>query len=267
MERTSGGYTLFEVLIVLAISSLLFISAFTVFFGQQRSTEFSQAMEDLRSKIQSYVAQINAGTFLDIEAYNCNLNLSDKPVLTTATGGIGTNEDCIILGRAFHVSPGTDNAGKIFVYTVLGSRSKTGGGTASTISQANPSPADDNVDDNAWLLVDEYVIHNGAEIISSKAPTDANDKLVGIYNALDSDAPESGGAASTLIMKIYPAPSDPQSNLTKCLIEEGSGCGGSSVRIGDTWNLCVSNGQRTAELSITSKPAGISTQINDKVCT
>lgn len=271
MRRTRGGYTLFEVLIVLAISALLFISAFTVFLGQQRSTEFSQAMEDVSSKIQTYVAQINSGTFLDIEGYSCTLNGLGKPVLSVASGGIGTNEDCIVLGRAFHVFPGGDNAGKIYVYTVLGSRNQTGGGTASTISQANPQPAliGPSNDQSNWVLVDEYDLQRGARVLSSTINSGGTQyDIVGIYNSLQSDAPETGGAAASLIMKAYPGPvANEKSDSARACIEENLAiC--NAIQTASAWNICIerAGGGRTAELSISSKPAGISTQINDKAC-
>lgn len=252
---------------VLAISTLIFISAFVLFIGQQRKTEFSQAMEDASSKMQSYVAQISSGTFSDIEGYSCQISPStDRPVLTATAGSIGTNENCIALGKAIHVTPGDS---KIYVYTVLGTRNQSNGETASRVEQANPEPAltGDMTNPDNWVLVEEYGLLSGATVLSSKiAGSNAPYNMVGIYNSLQADAPSSGGAATTLLMKAYPQPGDPKSSVTGVCIEEAAAC--QVIVPATTWKLCISDseGGRTSELSISAKPSGVTTQLNDVVC-
>src|SRR3990167_10157354 len=94
MKSIRGGFTVLEVLIVLAITGLLFISAVTLFRGKQTQTQFNQAMHDLESKIQSIANVVKSGSFPDSENYNCFRRGTGTPGLTGSGGsGTGKNEE------------------------------------------------------------------------------------------------------------------------------------------------------------------------------
>ena len=254
MKLRAGGYTFIEVMIVLAISTLLFFSAIIVFYGQQRQTSFSQAMEDANSKIQSYVTQIDSGNFLDIEGYSCSLT-SSRPILTVSSGAAGSNESCTILGRAIHAQEGQ---GKIYVYTILADHNLN-----------NPEPAltGDAADSNSWVLVDEYNLLYGAQVFSSRVSGIAGvDTMVGIYNSLSGGIPSSGGAATSLAMKAYGAPGDPKSARSKDCINENAGC--TVIPNAVSWQICIATDDlsRSAELVVSVNASGVTTQINDRRC-
>src|SRR5438309_338070 len=123
MERTSNGYTIVEVMIVLAVSTLLLFAAIRVFSGSQGETQFSQAMQDINSKIQNYINQIKAGNYQGSEGFKCDVQVEPsgvRPYLTpSGTDTVGTNEKCVFLGRAIQV---IENGGTMYVYTVIGTR-------------------------------------------------------------------------------------------------------------------------------------------------
>jgi len=156
MKRPEGGYTVIEVLLVIAISTIIFVSAIAVFGGQSRTTQFSQAMQDLQSKIQSYATEVTTGAQPDMSGYYCGLS-GGKPILSTTGSNTG---DCIFLGRTIHVYPGSNT---IKIYTVLGTRvNPASGSPALTIAEANPEAAIDNT--RTPHFVDTYNLLGGAMV-------------------------------------------------------------------------------------------------------
>src|SRR6266404_1087080 len=133
MGRTSGGYTIVEVMIVLAVSGVLLFSALTVVGGQQQKTSFSQAMQDVVSMIQNYAGQIQAGSYPSLEGQSCHAVALGNPRGNRPQIGGSGSDDCISLGRAFQVQPGS---GTIYSYPVLGLRTYTDstGATQTTTS-------------------------------------------------------------------------------------------------------------------------------------
>ena len=55
-----GGYTVIEVLIVLAISGVIFVSGVVMFSGQSNSTAFEQSMQDTNSEIATRIRGVVA---------------------------------------------------------------------------------------------------------------------------------------------------------------------------------------------------------------
>src|SRR3972149_6946468 len=156
MERSRDGYTIAELLMVVAITGVLFVSAMIAFTGQQAETEFNQAMQDISSKIQSYATEVSSGGVPDIEGYRCDIAGNERPVLIPSGpgGGIGTNEKCLFLGRAIQVTPGQKT---IYSYMILGNRAASTGATF--FGQSKPEPALDPSDN--FVLVDDYNLLNG----------------------------------------------------------------------------------------------------------
>src|SRR4051794_28986018 len=110
-RRPPFGYTLIEVLIVVAISAMLYVGVVTIFSGQNRRIQFEQSMLDLQSKIQNYAGKIQAGTYPDATAagYKCTKSptLGQGPYFDRPGGVIdpATNQDCIFIGRAILTIP------------------------------------------------------------------------------------------------------------------------------------------------------------------
>src|SRR5205814_2186232 len=61
MRSNGGGYTIVEVMIFLAISSLLFVAASIAIGGQQAHTEFNTAANDTNTKFQQWIDQVANG--------------------------------------------------------------------------------------------------------------------------------------------------------------------------------------------------------------
>lgn len=91
------GYTIIEVLIVLAVSGMMFVIAVNFINGKQAKAAFTQGTNELASQIQNTIEQVSNGQFSDIPL-NCTFNGSS----TIVNSGIrppGTNSTCIFLGK------------------------------------------------------------------------------------------------------------------------------------------------------------------------
>ncbi|HSX18182.1 MAG TPA: hypothetical protein VLE51_02425 [Candidatus Saccharimonadales bacterium] len=270
MRPDADGHTIIEVMIVLAVTGALFASALNVFSSQKSNTEFTQTMQDLNSKVQTYVNQVNSESFPDVQGYTCDLS-GGRPKLTLGAGnGLGSNQACIFLGRAIEAEA---NSITITGFIVLSSRCKTlnpcspidsfydGSGNP----RVNPEPA---YDGSQIIFKDNYNLFFEGVIKSSKVK-DINNashstSLVGIYSDLGASTLNNGTVP--LILIGYPL--DSPANVKNC-IEFQSPCGVASVTAATEWDLCVQNGNdsnKTAVLIVKNTAAGVSTQISYTTC-
>jgi len=262
-----AGYSIVEIMVVLAISGLLLVSAITLFGPQRHATEFNQAIQDLSSEISTRVKEVNSSLFRDVEQYTCKVKGNPpRAKLSVKSQGQGTNPDCLVLGKAFEVIPDSSD---MYIYTVLGNRQTYNAsgqpiGLPTSISETNPEPALDFTAD----LTQHYSIP-GAKIISSKVQyptqnqTTSQSFLVGYYNDLG------GNVQLTTRGYNYPMPaSDHKADLAqvKSCIEEQGNCQ-KPLQI-SMWEMCVQDysGTREAFLDIINSAQGISTNLKFQKC-
>jgi hypothetical protein len=138
-SRESAGYTIVEVLIVLAVTSALFISAAATMSGKQGRTEFLTGLRSMESKIQSVSNEVSAG-FYD-NGYQCRAPGGGPPQLNrNVTVSPGSNIDCVFLGKVMHFGL---NSGRDYnVYTVVGRRATSTGAAVTTLAEAQPTAID-----------------------------------------------------------------------------------------------------------------------------
>jgi type II secretory pathway pseudopilin PulG len=290
MDRI-GGYTLIEVMIFLAVSGVLFVSAVALIQGQQGRTQFSQSMRDIDSKINQYVSEVSASYFPSNQDYSCAINAAGRPVLTKLTAGtkgVGSNEDCIFLGKAlqFHHEDAGNTDDTIGVYSILGKRANqvalAGGGTTSVLisnfAAANPTPTPS--------LVETYALPFGTKIVSAAKDNAADaSAMAGFYIDL-SQAGSDPDANKTASLTSYQYPSNVAINTPlysatnttgvtyNCITNNKSVCSGllgstASVPAAFTkWLLCFKSGSsnQTAQITVTSGPAGIQTKVDFVSC-
>lgn len=275
VRMLAGGYTIIEVLIVLAISGTILVSSIGVFGGRKAATEFSQAVYDLQSKFQNYANSVSSAALPAGEAYTCQVSslMPDGkvyPVLATAPAGSSdtTNQDCIYLGRAIQIIPGSDS---IYNYPVFGLRT-VHNGTVDTgdfpasVAAANPEPALDS--SGNFLLVEQYQLLNGLSIVSATAADSGEQDLLTLYSSLQNN--NTSGSQITASTRNYAFSStDAKSvRLRSCI--EGSSCGSGTEYplIGKSWNLCVANstGSKRAQLAVQGTATGITTRLNLEGC-
>lgn len=273
MSSSWRGYTIIEVMIVLAISGALLASSVAIFRGQQAETEFSQSLLDLQSKFQSYGTEVSSTSLPT--GYTCALQLdtntgNNYPVLTldaTQTVDSTSNQDCLFLGRAIQIIPGSDT---IYVYPVLGTRTVWNGTTdtgqfPSTPIQSNPEPALDP--SGNYVLDQSYVLLNGSKVVSAKVSgSSAEQDLLMFYSNLQ-DANTSGAEATAYTRDYSFVPADVDSARLRSCIQGGT-CGtNSATKLGSTtWQLCISSsdGSRSSQLNIQNSPTGFTTKTQER---
>lgn len=122
MRRPSGGYTILETMIVLAVSALMFLAAVAAFGGRQQEIQFNQAVRDLDSKIQDIINDVAVGFFDNPQSIGCTATGTSKPSLNVGAGtGQGTNGDCVFIGKAVQFDV-TNPDSQLDIYTILGRR-------------------------------------------------------------------------------------------------------------------------------------------------
>jgi len=132
-----GGFTVIEVLIVLAITGALFVSAAVAISGRQNQTAFDQAIRQVQSQVQQTVNEVAAGYFPNKASFQCTAGGSG-PLLSAGSAGQGTNSGCIFLGKAMQFKVAGTTPEQFTIYTVAGLQKTAAGSEVATLSEARP---------------------------------------------------------------------------------------------------------------------------------
>jgi prepilin-type N-terminal cleavage/methylation domain-containing protein len=142
-NRHSDGYTILEVMIVLAISALLFLMAASFINGKQSSTSFTTGVAQFSSNLQGVLDQVTNGQYSDVPLQctysGSGLNITTKP---SDTGDVspdqGTNPQCVFLGKMVHFTGDLPTTGYT-VYSIAGARLLPSGQPAIGLGGAMPT--------------------------------------------------------------------------------------------------------------------------------
>jgi len=261
MRSGSRGFTVVEAMLALAISGLLLVSVATLINGQRGETEFTQAMRDVDSKIQTIVSSINGGTFTVSNNYQCSISGAGRPTLTAISAGDpvheeGTSSECLIMGKALQIVPAQS---QLYIYTVLGLR-------AGTFEQSKPTPA---IDETGGNLTETYNIASRGAVVTSASYNDSAKRadMLGLYYDPSNSLRVSRVNTQPLLAKAYELNSDSVNpvNNVKNYIEEQSGYKNSSI---NTWKICFksSDSKWAAYLTIVAGQQGVSTKLTFEGC-
>jgi prepilin-type N-terminal cleavage/methylation domain-containing protein len=278
MKSVSRGYTIIEIMVVLAISSVLVLMAMTFLNGNQSQTEFSQSMRDLQSQVQSWIDSVpNGDAYGSIDDTYCHLSGNIK----IDTGGRPANAspDCIFLGKAiqFNDKPSTS----VYAYSVFGRRLDASDNLTGNIQDAEPEPAAGAGGPKAANLTETYTLKSGAtlrSIINSSGITAGGEKshLAGFYLSLNTDQAIGQNGNSNLIAYQYPLGNAGlnDNSVIRCIENNPPDCripaGQTAPAALDSWQLCFENNGngRTALLTISSSANGFDpkVQLEFKAC-
>lgn len=267
MKGARGGYTIIEVIIVLAVSTLIFFAAVTVFSGKQGKTEFAQAMRDVESRVQQAVNDVRVSTYPDISDRTCQLTGSGYPQLVGGSSPTGTNTACIFLGKAVLLE---NNSGstpdRIKVYTVLANRALISGVAVTTFDDINAEAIVNG--DIGREITEETNMPFGLQIISSRLESGATAYLWGYYNSLHGASGATEGSQSLKTVAYTNMSTFNDGQIKNAIRDDGSG---PAIPIEDakTWTICFNSGtsNETAQLIINSSFSGITTQVKYTSCT
>lgn len=132
------GYTIVEVLIVLAVSGLMFVIAANFISGKQGKTSFQQGSNELVSRLQTVITDVNDGRYTDIP-FTCTKAGASISITGAASA---TNPDCVLLGKLAHffVHP---SRSQYEVFSLVGAREKAPGVPAVTLADTLLRPLED----------------------------------------------------------------------------------------------------------------------------
>jgi type II secretory pathway pseudopilin PulG len=131
----SRGFTIVEVLIFLAVSSALMVSAFALISGSQSKTAFTQSINNVQQQIDSVINNVANGYYSAGETQNkCTVDNSGVLNFDDPNGSRGSSDQCIFLGRFIAFKDGSN---EYTVYNVAGRRLKNGSDVI-LMADANP---------------------------------------------------------------------------------------------------------------------------------
>lgn len=270
MRRSPGGYTIIEVMIFLAVSAVLMVSAMKLITGKQAQVDFTQKARDTQSQLQTWLSQVSAGfPGVDLTQDHCTAPANGRPIVQSGPPPTGSTytPTCVYLGKAIQFPP--DNGSSIYAYSVFGNMNFSGG-LPSTLAESSPEPAIGQSApsltqgfDLTPLFIKKINTCKGVTTIS------CNSRLLGFYNSINSDSSTNNeNELNAYLYNGYDGTPSAQDNSTvqQCL-EMQSPCFSSPTPAYPDklqyLRFCLSDGNRTAQLSITSSAGlGASVQLD-----
>jgi prepilin-type N-terminal cleavage/methylation domain-containing protein len=115
------GYTIIEVMIVLAVSGVMFLIAATFINGKQERASFQTGVNEMASQIQDTINQVTDGQYSDIPlncqgltaggvgaAANAGQQVTFPSIALLGNPEQGGNSGCVFAGKIFHFSLNND---------------------------------------------------------------------------------------------------------------------------------------------------------------
>lgn len=149
-----SGYTVIEVLIVLAVTAGLFVSAAIMIGGRQNRTAFEQAVRNVQSQIQQVLNEVAVGYYPNNGDFRC-VATATGPQFSTGSAGVGTNSGCVFVGKVLQFGVTGTDPEQFVIYTLAGLQKKAGSNTEAvnrTEAQPKvvaPTTADSSIPDRS----------------------------------------------------------------------------------------------------------------------
>lgn len=158
------GYTILEVLIFIAVSSLMFVSAMRAISGRQKQVQFTQSIQEFDAKIKDLINDVTTSYYPTNENVSCEIIGSDISISVGANQKLGTNDKCIYVGKVINFQSSADNTA-MRIYAMAGKRYSDNQLTPSmSISDAKPKAVTSPGNSNFVETAEEYVPLYGLKI-------------------------------------------------------------------------------------------------------
>lgn len=167
-QYVHGGYTIVEVMVFLVVSTALFVAAAATISGQQRKTEFTQALNDIESRVKDVANDVSTGFYPNTNNFSCTASGAGPIIQTAASTSQGTNVGCIFIGRVMQFGVQGTNGSGFNVYTVVGQRLVGIAGSAEVTSLKEAKPVAIAQGSGAYASVpnafDNLTLQNGLQV-------------------------------------------------------------------------------------------------------
>ena len=123
------GFTIIEVLIVLAVTSGLLFASGLLVSGREAQTQFDQGIREIQAQIQQTTSDVINGFYPNNNRINCSIASVGPPIITSVLPNqLGTNSGCLFIGKAVNfLNPGaSSNPSQYAVYTIAGRQCAVG---------------------------------------------------------------------------------------------------------------------------------------------
>jgi type II secretory pathway pseudopilin PulG len=142
----AAGFTIIEVMLVLAVTGLLFVMFMLTMSGKQRRTEFGQSANDFQTVIQQTINEVSSGYYPDNLSFNCKVTgtaASPNVSISSSSGvGQGEHEDCVFLGKVMQFGVKDTDPEQYAVFSIAGSRTATNlGNSGATVIETGGADA------------------------------------------------------------------------------------------------------------------------------
>ncbi len=132
------GFTIVEVLVVFAVTGLLFVSAAIMISGRQNQAAFNQAIQQVQSQIQQNINDVSVGFYPNRNNFQCAAS-GTGPLLASGANQQGTNSGCIFVGKAMQFAVQNTKPEQFAVFTIAGLQNDPATGQdVQTLAQAKP---------------------------------------------------------------------------------------------------------------------------------
>jgi hypothetical protein len=128
-ETKTAGFTIVETLIVLAVTSALFVSVMMLISGKQNKAQFQQSVRDIQTKVQQTINEVATGFYPNNNDFKCTKSIDAMgvtvPLITAGAVEQGKNTDCVFLGKMIQLSVNNTSPELYNIYSIAGLREAT----------------------------------------------------------------------------------------------------------------------------------------------
>lgn len=187
-----AGYTLTEVLIVLAVTTIMFASVAVLLRGRQATVEFTQSVRDYETKLLNVISDVRTGYYNT--GFTCRALSTGAPGIANTPEPPASNSSCIFVGKVVqaNATPGSD------IYTLVGRRT-VGSATSDdveTLAEARPVVA--TVANETYVHPFRLRVHRIVRQSNSGITVHAIGFLNKLAGGVANAAPGEGGGSNTI---------------------------------------------------------------------
>lgn len=136
--RNNAGFSIVEVMIVLAVTGILFISAAVAISGRANKTQFQQSINQITDQIRATINEVGVGYYANMGNLDCT---SDGSTLTLKAGNTeqGANSGCVFLGKAMQFGVAGTDPQQYVTQAIAGIQRDANGDEITSLANAKPA--------------------------------------------------------------------------------------------------------------------------------